>query len=136
MSTNSSPFTPLVCNGNISTQNIEDITAKYIYVSNLTTTNKQDTDTLNRKSFYESQEYSKLLIWNFWILALYYVLAIVLVIILFVSENQFQLTTYQKGGATILLLAYPYVINYIIAPIMWIYKFITSFIPYTVYNNI
>jgi hypothetical protein len=136
MSTTSSPFSPLICNDNISEQNIVDITAKYNYVLKLTTTNNQDTDTLNRKSFYESQEYSNLLIWNFWIVALYYVLAIVLVIILFISENQFQLTNYQKGAATILLLAYPYVISYIIAPIMWAYEFIISFIPYNVYNNI
>ena len=128
------PFTPLVCSNNVKvTQaNIEDLTRKYNYVSNLA----QDANTLNRKSFYESQQYSNLMIWNFWIVSLYYVLAIVLVIILFVSENQFQLSTNQKGFATVVLLTYPYVINYIISPLIWVYNFITSFIPYNVYNNL
>ena len=131
-------FVPLVCaSGNtISAGNIADLTAKYNYVSQLTNTNKQDADTLNRKSFYESQEYSNLIVWNFWILALYYLLAIVLSIILFVSDNQFQLTTYQKGGATVMLLTYPYVINYLISPVVWVYRFVLSFMPNNVYNNL
>ena len=131
-----SPFVPIVCIDNITTQNISDITAKYEYVTKLTTTNKQDTDTLNRKSFYESQQYSDLLIWNYWIVGFYYVLAITLIIILFVSENQFQLSTNQKGAATLVLLVYPYAIRYFIAPLMWVYKFVVSFIPYSIYNNI
>jgi hypothetical protein len=126
------PFTPLVCNDKVSEANIEDLTRKYNYVSNLT----QDANTLNRKSFYESQQYSNLMIWNFWIVSIYYVLAIVLVIILFVSENQFQLSTNQKGFATVVLLTYPYVISYIISPVIWVYNFIISFIPYNVYNNL
>ena len=131
-------FVPLVCTTNISAGNIADLTAKYNYVfqSELTNTNKQDADTLNRKSFYESQEYSTLIVWNFWILALYYILAIVLSIILFVSDNQFQLTTYQKGGATVMLLTYPYVINYLISPVVWVYRFVLSFMPNNVYNNL
>ena len=136
MATKSSPFIPTICNDLVTEQNITDITAKYNYVSQLTTTNKQDTNTLNRKSFYESQQYSELLIWNYWIVGLYYVLAITLVVILFFSENQFQLTNNQKGVATAVLLIYPYVIRYIIAVIIWIYKFIVSFIPYSIYNNI
>lgn len=131
-------FVPLVCTSTISADNIVDLTAKYNYVSQfeLTNTNKQDADTLNRKSFYESQEYSNLIVWNFWILCLYYLLAIVLGIILFVSDNQFQLTTYQKGGATVMLLAYPYVINYLISPVIWVYRFIVSFTSNNVYNNL
>jgi len=131
-------FVPLTCTGTISADNIVDLTAKYNYVSQseLTNTNKQDADTLNRKSFYESQEYSNLIVWNFWILCLYYLLAIVLGIILFVSDNQFQLTTYQKGGATVMLLAYPYVINYLISPVIWVYRFIVSFTSNNVYNNL
>ena len=136
MATKSSPFIPTICNDLVTEQNITDITAKYNYVSQLTTTNKQDTNTLNRKSFYESQQYSELLIWNYWIVGLYYVLAITLVVILFFSENQFQLTNNQKGVATAILLIYPYVIRYIIAVITWMYKFIVSFIPYSIYNNI
>ena len=131
-----SPFVPIVCNNLISQQNITDITAKYEYVTKLTKTNKQDTDTLNRKSFYESQQYSDLLIWNYWIVGLYYVVAITLIVILFFSENQFQLTTNQKGAATVGLLIYPYAIHYFIAPLVWVYKFIVSFIPYSIYNNI
>jgi hypothetical protein len=127
-------FTRLNCKSDnkLTQSNIEDLTRKYDYVSNLT----QNVNTLNRKSFYESQQYSNLMIWNFWILSLYYVLAIVLVIILFVSENQFQLSTNQKGFATVVLLTYPYVISYIISPLIWVYNFITSFIPYNVYNNL
>ena len=133
-------FVPLVCASGktISADNITDLTAKYNYVvqSELTNTNKQDADTLNRKSFYESQEYSNLIVWNFWILALYYLLAIVLSIILFVSDNQFQLTTYQKGGATVMLLTYPYVINYLISHVVWLYRFVVSFTSNNVYNNL
>lgn len=129
----SSTFSPLVCTNNtISNANIIDLTSKYNYVSNLTPTNKQDMDTLNRKSFYESQQYSNLMIWNFWIVALYYVLAIVLVIILFVSNNQFQLSMYQKVFASVILLAYPYIISYIIASIKWFYRIV----PHNVYNKI
>ena len=133
-----SPFIKINCRpgSNISKQNIEDITAKYNYVSELTTTNNQDTDTLNRKSFYESKQYSELLIWNYWIVGLYYVLAITLIVILLVSDNQFQLTNNQKGVATVALLVYPYVIHYFIGPIKWVYEYLINFIPYNIYNNI
>jgi hypothetical protein len=132
------PFIPIVCplEDPITTQNIENVNAKYNYVSELTTTNNQDVDTLNRKSFYESKQYSELLIWNYWIVGLYYVLAITLIVILFVSDNQFQLTNNQKGVATVALLVYPYAIHYFIAPIKWVYEYLSTFMPYNIYNNI
>ena len=136
------PFIPIVCplESKITTQTIEDITAKYNYVSELTTTNNQDTDTdtntLNRKSFYESKQYLDLLIWNYWIVGLYYVFAITLIVILFVSDNQFQLTNNQKGLATVILLVYPYAIHYFIGPIKWLYEYLVNFMPHNIYNNI
>lgn len=135
--TSASPFVPILCpSTGITQDNIYDITSKYNYV--LTLPNNQDisADTLNRKSFYESQQHSNLIIWNLWIIAVYYVLSIVLIIILFVSENQFQLTNYQKGGATIILLLYPHIISFIMRPIIWLYKFVSSFMPHNVYTSI
>jgi len=134
-------FDPVICGDpnnrtNITQPNITDLTAKYKYIMAMPQMNESDQNTLTRKSFYESQQYENLQGWDRFFIVLYYVLAVILVLVLFISDNQFQLSMYQKGGATCVLLLYPHVINYFIGPIIWVYRFIVGFIPKNVYNSI
>jgi hypothetical protein len=121
---------PIICpSGSIfTTTDMIKLTSKYDYVV--------DKHTLNRKSFYESQEYDNLLIWDLRLSVLYYILAIILILILFVSKNQFQLTINQRLLVSLLVLIYPSIVNYFIKPIITVYRFFSAFVPKNVYNSI
>jgi hypothetical protein len=133
--------TPITCPADgsfVSNDMMITLTSKYEYIqsTNNNNNNTVDTNTLNRKSFYESQEYENLLIWDLRLSVLYYILAIILIIILFISKNQFQLTINQRLLISLLVLIYPYIVNYIITPIIAVYRFLSSFVPKNVYNSI
>ena len=130
---------PIICpaGGTFLQRDITSITSKYDYI--IQTRNKKnvvDKDTLNRKSFYESQEYNNLLIWELRFMVLYYILAIILILILFISKNQFQLTINQRLLVSLIALIYPLIVNYFIAPMVAVYRFFSSFVPKNVYNSI
>ena len=122
--------TPIICPADSSFNNddIIKLTSKYDYIQTLTYNNNNavDANTLNRKSFYESQEYDNLLMWDLRLTVLYYILAIILILILFVSKNQFQLTINQRLLVSLLVLIYPYIVNYFITPIIAMYRFFVS----------
>ena len=128
---------PIICptDGTFQQSDITLLMSKYNYIQ----TRMNDTvdkNTLNRKSFYESQEYDNLLIWDLRFTVLYYILAIILILILFISKNQFQLTINQRLLVSLLVLIYPYIVNYFITPIIAIYHFFSAFVPKNVYNSI
>jgi hypothetical protein len=127
---------PIDCpdNNQITANIITSLKSKYDYIT--THTNDVDNNTLNRKSFYESQEYDNLLVWELRFTVLYYILAIILILILFISNNQFQLTINQRLIVSLLVLIYPYVVNYFIVPIIAVYRFFSAFVPKNVYNSI
>jgi hypothetical protein len=112
---------------------------KYEYLQQLTNnleTNKIDTNTLNRKSFYESQQFHHLLWWNWFFFIVYYILSVILILVLFFSENQFHLTTYSKGGISIVLLIYPQLVGFIHSSVLSIYNFFAKFWTKNVYNSL
>ena len=130
---------PIICpSGETFTDaDVIKLTSKYNYIQTLLEDiNAVDKNTLNRKSFYESQEYDNLLIWDLRLTVLYYVLAIILILILFISKNQFQLTINQRLLVSLLVLIYPFIVNYFIAPIVSMYHFFSGFVPKNVYNSI
>jgi len=122
----------MTCNidSNISTDNIYFLREKYQTLAD----KLSDTNTTNRKGFYESQQYDNLMIWSFRFYVFYYILAITLILILVFSKN--NLTKQVKGGISVVLLSYPYLIQYIINPLTRIYFFIIGFIPKNIYNNL
>ena len=130
--------TPIVCTGgnSFTANDITLLTSKYEYVQTLIKNNTADASTLNRKSFYESQEYDNLLVWDLRLTVLYYILAVILIIILFMTQNQFQLTIKERLFISLLVLIYPHIVNYFITPIIAVYRFFTQFVPKNVYNSI
>lgn len=129
-------FKPIICTTNFTNNDVISLTSKYNYNATLTNNNMIDKNTLDRKSFYESQEYENLLSWNLILTGIYYILAIILILILFLAENQFQLTINERLVASFLMLLYPYVIHYFITPINKVYQFFVGLVPTSVYNNI
>lgn len=128
---------PIICPSGETFTDVIKLTSKYNYIQTLLEDiNAVDKNTLNRKSFYESQEYDNLLIWDLRLTVLYYVLAIILILILFISKNQFQLTINQRLLVSLLVLIYPFIVNYFIAPIVSMYHFFSGFVPKNVYNSI
>ena len=123
----------------IFTSDIQKLITKYRYATQLQSNldNRSiDVTTLDQKSLYESQEYDNMRLWNYRFLFYYYVLAIILVLVFFLAENQFKLGLYTRVFLSILLLVYPYAVSYITVSIMTMFGFVSSFIPKTVYNNI
>ena len=130
---------PIICSRTFRERDITSLMSKYEYIQtrlNDVDKNAVDKDTLNRKSFYESQEYNNLLVWDLRLTVLYYILAIILILILFIAKNQFQLTINQRLLLSLLVLIYPHIVNYFIAPIIAVYQFFSEFVPKNVYNSI
>lgn len=118
---------------------INTLIDKYEYLTKLKTnleTNQIDTNTLNRKSYYEATELNRLIWWHRFFYFIYYVLAVVLILVLFLSENQFHLSMYAKGGISIVLLIYPSMVEYILGPFFLLYEFISSFWSKNIYNSL
>lgn len=126
-------------NPSLFTTDIQKLITKYKYATQLQSnldSQSIDVTTLDQKSLYESQEYDNMRLWNFRFLFFYYVMAVILVLVFFLAENQFKLGLYTRIFLSILLLVYPYIVSYITMSMMTMFGFISSFIPKTVYNNI
>ena len=126
-------------NPSLFTSDIQKLITKYKYATQLQSnldSQSIDVTTLDQKSLYESQEYDNMRLWNFRFLFFYYVMAVILVLVFFLAENQFKLGLYTRIFLSILLLVYPYIVSYITMSMMTMFGFISSFIPKTVYNNI
>lgn len=90
--------------------------------------------TNDRKSYYESQQYEHLILWFMRFRWFYYVFAIMLISILFLSKNELQFNV--KIIVSIGLLIYPFVINYVLLPFVYLFRFIYDLIPKNVYNTL
>jgi hypothetical protein len=90
--------------------------------------------TNDRKSFYQSQQYDYLVTWNTRLWYFYYLVSIILIFILFFSKNTLEFS--YKVAASIGLIIYPFTINYILIPIVYLFKFIYGLIPKNVYNSL
>ena len=73
--------------------------------------------TNDRKSFYESQQYDYLVTWNTRLWYFYYLVAIILIFILFLSKNTLEFN--YKIAASVGLVIYPFTISYLLIPICY-----------------
>ena len=90
--------------------------------------------TNDRKTYYETDALESLKSWyTFWWYIYYILILVVLLSLLLVPS---QLSFMKKSIVFILLVFYPYYINYIMQMITNLYTNIYNSIPTTVYNNL
>ena len=82
--------------------------------------------TQDRKTYYETQEYEALESWYKIFLSFYYILVVILLLSLIFLHNEFK--TSQKIGIILLLVIYPFVINYIFTFVLGILNKIKNII--------
>lgn len=90
--------------------------------------------TNDRKTYYELEALNTLKLWYrlFWYI--YYILVLMLVIAFVLSPS--ELTRVKKLLISVLIIFYPYYVNYIIKFIIGIWNSIVSMFPKNVYNNL
>ena len=107
-------------------RSLTDLISQYTEKQNDVTDNNYNAvnsiTTNDRKSYYQSQEYDYLITWNKRLWFFYYLTAIILIFILFLSKNEIELN--YKIAASIGLIIYPFTISYILIPIVYLFKFI------------
>ena len=90
--------------------------------------------TNDRKTYYETEALTQLKLWyRFW-WYIYYMLVIVFTIALFISPS--QLTMIKKVVLFVLLIFYPYYIDYIVRWVQGLYMSIYNRLPKNVYNDL
>jgi hypothetical protein len=90
--------------------------------------------TNDRKTYYETEALTQLKLWyRFW-WYIYYILILVFTIALFVSPS--QLTMIKKVVLFVLLIFYPYYIDYIVRWVKGLYMSIYNRLPKNVYNDL
>jgi hypothetical protein len=90
--------------------------------------------TNDRKTYYETEALTQLKLWyRFW-WYIYYMLVIVFTIAIFVSPS--QLTMVKKAVIFVLLIFYPYYIDYIVRWVQGLYMSIYNRLPKNVYNDL
>jgi len=90
--------------------------------------------TNDRKTYYETDALNQLQLWyRFW-WYIYYILIIVFTIALFVSPS--QLTIIKKVVLFVLLIFYPYYVDYIVRWVQGLYMSIYNRLPKNVYNDL
>ena len=94
---------------------------------------KSDLITNDRKTFYETQEIDNLKGWYNILYICYYIIALVFFgIIILKNEN---LTNIRKISIVILLIIYPYIIDFIVQFFIGIYNKLKSYLPKNVYKK-
>ena len=90
--------------------------------------------TNDRKTYYETEALTQLKLWyRFW-WYIYYILILVFTIALFISPS--QLTMIKKVVLFVLLIFYPYYIDYIVRWVQGLYMSIYNRLPKNVYNDL
>jgi len=90
--------------------------------------------TNDRKTYYETDALSSLQLWYKLWWYIYYLLVIVFIIAIFISPS--NITFIKKVIIGILIIFYPYYINYIVTWFQDTYKDISTMIPKNVYNDL
>jgi ABC-type multidrug transport system fused ATPase/permease subunit len=90
--------------------------------------------TNDRKTYYETDALNNLQSWYKLWWYLYYMLVLVLIISLIMSPNSLSLV--KKVVLSIILIGYPYFIDYIVKWIKWLFMSIYSNLPKNVYNDL
>jgi hypothetical protein len=90
--------------------------------------------TNDRKTYYETEALTQLKLWyRFW-WYIYYILVIVFTIAIFVSPS--ELTMVKKAVIFVLLIFYPYYVDYIVRWVQGLYMSIYNRLPKNVYNDL
>lgn len=90
--------------------------------------------TNDRKTYYETGALNQLQAWyKFW-WYIYYILVLVFVISVFISPS--QLSNIKKAVTVVLLILYPYYVNYIVKWLISLYMRIYNNLPKNIYNNL
>ena len=92
-----------------------------------------DVLTNDRKSYYETQQMEGLIFWHTFLFVVYYILFVGCLIGIFFSSNDFSFI--QKIGITIILFAYPYIINFVSSFCVGLMQKLKDMLPKDVYNQ-
>jgi len=117
-------------------KNIHNKYLKINSINGIVDTNVKKGITNDRKSFYEAQEYDNLISWHSMFWWIYYLLAIIASLIIFLSVSPDLISFTFKCLISIFIFAYPFVISYILMPFVWLYNFIYGFYPKNVYKSL
>lgn len=117
-------------------KNIYDKYVKINSINGIVDTNVKKGITNDRKSFYEAQEYDNLIYWHSMFWWIYYLLAIIASLIIFLSISPDLISFTFKCLISIFIFVYPFAISYILMPFVWIYNFIYGFYPKNVYKSL
>ena len=90
--------------------------------------------TNDRKTYYETEALNMLILWYRFFWYIYYVLVLILVIAFILSPS--ELTTITKFIISVLMIFYPYYINFIFTFIFGLWNSIVSRLPKNIYNNL
>lgn len=90
--------------------------------------------TNDRKTYYETDALTRLKSWHRLLWYLYYIVVLMLILSFIFAPN--NLSTIKKVVIAILIIFYPYYINYIVKWIYGLYNNIASKIPKNIYNNL
>jgi hypothetical protein len=118
---------------------LQNIYNKYVNINSINgivDTNVKKGITNDRKSFYQAQEYDNLISWYSMFWWIYYLLAIIASLIIFLSVSPELLSFTVKCFISIFIFVYPFAISYILMPFIWVYNFIYGFYPKNVYKSL
>ena len=96
--------------------------------------NHGDILTNDRKTYYESEALDRLKLWyTFW-WYIYYIFVIIFLLAIFLTPSKFSI--FIKLFVLILLVFYPYYVDYIYTSLTNLFKNIYNSLPKSVYNNL
>jgi len=113
-------------NSKNTTELYSDYTRKNKYFEKIIKNMYGDILTQDRKTYYETQEYESLEFWYKMFLSIYYILVIIFLLGLIFSHNQLKIS--QKIGIFLLLVIYPFIVNYIFSFILGVLNKIKNFV--------
>ena len=122
----------------INSSNTEDLLNEYLNKNKMLKLKLRETHgdilTNDRKTYYETEAYDRLVLWYRLLWYIYYITIIILILSLILSEN--KLNNVSKIIIVILLVFYPYYISYIIKWFYENYQWMKSKIPKNIYNDL
>lgn len=129
-----SNYTSLIDKRNNLQKLVDTITKNSNQITNSNTIYQNSNTTNNRKSYYEGQQYDNLLTIYSSLLWIYYVVGIIIIVVIFVADTTLSIS--YRIGISVIIMLYPFIVNLIVKPMMYLYNFIYGMMPNNVYNNI
>ena len=127
-------YNTALINSNYTTQLYEEIKKQNVEMEKELRNSQGDILTNDRKTYYETDALERLKSWySFW-WYLYYILIMVIFLSLLLVPSKFSFIS--KSIIFILLIFYPYYINYIMLLVKKLFTNVSNSIPKNVYNNL